>query len=471
MARVLFIQNFWFEYLGTMILSSLLKQHGHSVDLVISNNPDTIVEYINDNPVDIVGAYTISGSHTWVTDVFETIKSVSEALTLAGGPHPTFFPEFVLEPSVDAVCVGEGEGAILDIAECITQGNDIKDVKNVYTKSNGQIRSNPLRPLLENLDSLPYPDRDLYYDKYPILGNSPSKHFITGRGCPFNCRFCSNKAYKNLYCGLGRMVRRPNPQKICDEINDARSKHPLQSVRFDDEVFLMDEVWLLDFLDRYKKEVGLPFSCLIRADIATPKSIAAMKSAGCYIAYFGIESGNDYIRNQILGKNITRTQIIETARLLRKHRIKIGTFNMVGMPGETFENAWETVRLNQLIRSDYPWCSIIQPYPGTELEQMARKMGVLDSDYGVNSLNQSYFNDTVLKNPDAEQLVVLQKLFYLAVRFPEMERLVRWAAKRGSCNLLIQHLFNLTYAWRYSKTYKMPLGELLKRALLWKDSY
>ncbi len=196
-----------------------------------------------------------------------------------------------------------------------------------------------------------------------------------------------------------------------------------------------------------------------------------MRNAGCYIAYFGIESGNDYIRNQILGKNIDRQQIIDTAKMLRKNGIKIGTFNMVGMPGETFENAWETVRLNQIIHSDYPWCSIIQPYPGTELEAYARQTGVLSPGYGVDSLSQSYFNDTVLQNPDSEALVVLQKLFYLAVRFPELEKTIRWAARKNSRNMLIQALFNLTYAWRYSKTYKMPLHELIRRAFLWKKNY
>jgi anaerobic magnesium-protoporphyrin IX monomethyl ester cyclase len=471
MARILFVQNFWFEFLGTMILSSLLKQHGHSVDLLIENNPDTIARYVKTENPDIVSAYTISGSHKWVAEVFSTIKTISNALTLAGGPHPTFFPEFVLDPSVDAVCIGEGEGAFIDIADRVQRGLDIQDIENIQTADNGKIRANPLRPLLNDLNDLPFPDRELYYKKYSILRNSPSKHFITGRGCPFNCTFCSNKAYKKLYCGLGRMVRRPDPEKICAEINNTRNCYPLKSVRFDDEVFLLDESWLLEFLDRYKKDIGLPFSCLIRADIATPKSVTAMKSAGCYIAYFGIESGNDYIRNQILGKNITRNQIIDTARLLQKNRIKIGTFNMVGMPGETFENAWETVRLNQIVGSDYPWCSIIQPYPGTELEKLARKWGVLDSDYGVNSLNQSYFNDTVLKNSDADSLVVLQKLFYLAVRLPRLEKLIRWTARRGSCNPIVQNLFNLTYAWRYSKTYKMPFWELLKRALLWKDNY
>jgi anaerobic magnesium-protoporphyrin IX monomethyl ester cyclase len=471
MARILFIQNFWFEFLGTMTLSSLLKQQGHAVDLLIENNPDAIAEYVTSNPQDVVGAYTISGSHKWVVDAFTRIKQCSNALTLAGGPHPTFFPEFVEEKAVDAICIGEGEGALLDIAECIDNGQDISGIRNIGTMQNGSAKINPLRPLVSNLNDLPYPDRDLYYRKYALLRNSPSKHFITGRGCPFNCTFCSNKAYKELYTGLGKMVRQPSPEKICREINVIRKSYPLKSVRFDDEVFLLDEPWLLEFLELYKKDVDLPFSCLIRADIATPTAIRAMKAAGCYIAYFGIESGNDYIRNQILGKHIERSQIIDTARLLRENKIKIGTFNMVGMPGETFENAWETVHLNQIIQSDYPWCSIIQPYPGTDLEKYARTRGVLDESYGVNSLNQSYFNDTVLKNPESESLVVLQKLFYLAVRFPGLENVIRWTAKHGSRNRFIQALFNLTYAWRYSRTYKMPFLELLKRAWLWKDNY
>lgn len=274
-----------------------------------------------------------------------------------------------------------------------------------------------------------------------------------------------------VYSGLGTMVRQPAPEKVCLEIQSVRDRFPLKSVRFDDEVFLLDTHWLIDFLDRYGRDIGLPFSCLIRADTATPDMIEAMKKAGCYIAYFGLESGNDYIRNQVLGKKVERQQIIDTARLLRQNKIKIGTFNMVGMPGETFENAWETIRLNQIIRSDYPWCSIIQPYPGTELEAFARSMGVLDASYGVDNLNQSYFNRSVIRNPDAEALIVLQKLFYIAVRWPSFGPLIRRIARNHPDTWLTRALFNITYAWRYSKTYKMPFYEIVKRARLWKQNY
>lgn len=471
MAKILFIQNFWFEFLGTMVLSSLLKQHGHTADLLIEDKPEKVADYVAATRPDVVGAYSVSGPHNWVTRTFEAVKRKSRVITLAGGPHPTFFPDFVSHPSIDAICIGEGEGAILEIAEAIDRHDSIRSIRNIWSHDNGQVIKNPLRPLLSDLNSLPHPDRDLYYRKYSILGKSPSKHFITGRGCPFNCTFCSNKSYKSLYQGLGTMVRQPDPEKICSEITETRKRYPLKAVRFDDEVFLLDENWLIDFLALYRKHVHLPFSCLIRADIASPKSIEAMREAGCYIAYFGIESGNDYIRNRILGKNIERQQIIDTARMLRKNKIRIGTFNMVGMPGETAENVWETIRLNQIIRSDYPWCSIIQPYPGTELESTARKMGVLDADFGVDSLNQSYFNDTVIQNPESDALIILQKLFYLAVRFPGLERTIRWATRRNPKNPLIQSIFNLTYAWRYSKTYKMPFLELARRAWLWKKNY
>lgn len=471
MARILFIQNFWFEFLGTMVLSSVLKSHGHEVDLIIENDIQKIADYTEKYKPDIIGAYTVSGSHSWVSNAFTAAKDRFPALTIAGGPHPTFFPDFIREPGVDVVCIGEGEEALVELVESIEKGEKNTDIDNLWFHIDDRIIKNPLRTLIADLNTLPNPDRELYYAKYPILRESPSKHFITGRGCPFNCTFCSNKAYKDLYHGLGAMVRQPSPEKIVKEIKSIKETYTLKSVRFDDEVFLLNEEWLLEFLKRYKQEVDLPFSCLIRADLATPTMINAIRKAGCYIAYFGIESGNDHIRNTILGKNVKRQEIIDTARLLRQNGIKIGTFNMVGMPGETFENAWETVRINQIIRSDYPWCSIIQPYPGTELEVFARHMGVLDADYGVDNLNQSYFNNSVIKNPHAKSLVVLQKLFYIAVRFPWLSPLVKRLAENHSDNIITRTIFNLTYAWRYSKTYKMPPLELIKRALLWKDNY
>ena len=470
MARVLFVQNFWFEYLGTMILSAVLKKAGHTVDLVIDSDAARIARYARTFQPDLVAMYCVSGSHAWVTRTLKNLKESIPVRTIVGGPHATYFPEIIEEEGVDIVCRGEGEGAFSELAERIDHHESFNDIRNLWVKTDTRITRNPIRPLIENLDALPFPDRDLYY-KYDILKTSPSKHFITGRGCPFACTFCCNKAYKEIYQGLGTMIRRADPARVCEEIRAVADRYPLESVRFDDEVFLLDHDWAVDFLKRYATEIHLPFSCLIRADLTNPAIVRAMKDAGCYIAYFGIESGNDRIRNQVLGKNISRDQIRQTAWLLRKHGIRIGTFNMVGMPGESFENAWETVRLNQEIRSDYPWCSIIQPYPGTELERQAKNGGFLDPEYGVADLTQSYFNNTVLDNPDAQAIVALQKLFYLAVKFPSLSGIIRKMARSGRYGGLHRWIFNITYAYRYSKTYRMPFTELVRRALLWKANY
>lgn len=470
MARILFVQNFWFEYLGTMILSAVLKKEGHSVDLIIESDVKRIIEKTQRFRPDIVAMYAVSGSHAWVTSTLRQLKDTASVLTVVGGPHATYFPEMIRESGVDIVCRGEGEGAFCELAHRLDRKEPFDNIQNLWVKSDHEISRNPLRPLIENLDDLPFPDRDLYY-QFDILKSSPSKHFITGRGCPFNCTFCCNKAYKSIYHGLGTMVRRADPARVCDEIQSVKNAYPLKSVRFDDEVFLLDTDWASRFLSLYKKQINLPFSCLIRADLTSEAIIRAMKDAGCYIAYFGIESGNDRIRNEVLGKNISRDQIRETAWLLRKYGIRIGTFNMVGMPGETFEDAWETVRLNQEIRSDYPWCSIIQPYPGTELEQRAKTDGFLDPEYGVNDLTQSYFNNTVLDNPDARAIVTLQKLFYIAVKWPGLSGLIHRIARKGSNAAIYRWIFNVTYAYRYSKTYRMPFWELVKRALLWRANY
>ncbi len=470
MARVLFIQNFWFEYLGIMVLSAVLKQSGHQVDLLVESKQENMDAFISRFNPDIIGMCVVSGSHNWAVETMKELKQRHRFVSILGGPHPTFFPEIVREEGIDAICIGEGEEAILELAEKVDNGEDYSGIRNLWVKSGGEIHRNPVRKLLQDLNHLPDPDRTLYY-KYKILRSSPSKHFITGRGCPFNCTFCCNKAYKEIYQGLGQMVRRPEPEKVCREITSVKEKYPLKSVRFDDEVFLLQPDWLMVFLDRYRAEVGLPFSCLIRADLTTEPLVRAMKRAGCYIAYFGIESGNAHIRNDILGKNISKDQIIHTAYLLRKYGIKIGTFNMVGMPGETIENAWETVKLNRLIRADYPWCSIIQPYPGTDLARKAKAMGFLDENYGVNQLRQSYFNDSVIQNRDISKLVVLQKLFYIAVKYPSLDFLTEWLINAADTQFLARWLFNITFAYRYSKTYKMPFWEVLKRALLWRDSY
>ncbi len=461
MARIAFIQRFWFEFMGTMYISALLKQHNHHVELFIEGGEDDIVGTLRAYNPDIIGIYCTTGEHRWACSMLLKLKKALSATAIMGGPHPTFFPEVIEQRGIDMICIGEGEYAMLELAEAIDNGGKIDNIRNLWVNTGNGVIKNPLRPLLHDLDILPLPDRELYYSRYPFLCKSPSKHFITGRGCPYNCTFCFNSRYRSLYKGLGKMTRHHSVDKAIAMITSTMKRYPLKQVRFDDEIFGLDQRWLFDFLDEYKNKVGLPYSCLIRANLIAEPIIVAMARSGCHVAYFGIESGDDHLRNEVLQKGISREQILSTARLLRKYGIKIGSFNMLGLPGETLEKAFETIKINQQANIDYPWSSIVQPYPRTELEDYCLKRGYLKENYTLDDFSSSYFSDSIIKNDDINALVNLQKLFYLPIRFPWLTGIIKRLVKLRR-NIVFEGIFFLTYIYRYSRTYLIPLDRVLR---------
>jgi len=364
MARISFIQNLSYEYLGVMYLSSLLKSKGHEVDCFIEHGQgiDRLVkEAARFNP-DIAGFSCTTGVHRWSLCVASRIKKIKpEVKVLFGGPHPTFFPEIIEEAPVDMICRGEGEYALLEAADRLDERNDLSTIDNLWVKKNGQIFRNEVRPLIENLDELPFPDRNLYVRKYPFLHKS-QKAFMVGRGCPFSCAYCFNHAFKKLYHHKGLFVRYRSPENIIAEIKAVKAQTPFRTVYFQDDTFGLDKDWSKGFLAQYAKQLRLPFICLLRADAADEELIRSLKQSGCTRVFFGVETGSENLRKMILKKEISDEQIFQTASLLKKYRIRFRTYNMFGLPNETLEEAFKTVRLNIKIKTDYPWSSLFQPF-------------------------------------------------------------------------------------------------------------
>ena len=161
MAKIVFLQRLYYEYGGPMILSAVLKNSGHSVNLLIGENANYFLNKIKD--VDVLAFSTMTGMHQWAIKIASEIKKEKDILTVFGGPHPTYFPEVIESSAVDVICLGEGEYPMLDIANAIDNREDLSHIQNLWVKKNGKIYKNAIRPLIENLDILPFPDRELYY--------------------------------------------------------------------------------------------------------------------------------------------------------------------------------------------------------------------------------------------------------------------------------------------------------------------
>jgi len=205
--KILFIQHDVFKNYGTMILSAILKKNGHKCDTVIDCLEKDLMKKIKSINPDIIGFSITSPRYSWTKDSAKRIKSEFRKPIVVGGPHPTFVPVIINEDFIDIVCRGEGEDAIVELLDKLENGEDITKIRNLWVKKRDKIYKNPIRNLIENLDSIPYADRDLYR-KYSLLRNQNIDVFMTSRGCPYNCAFCLNKRYNELYKSKGKVLRR-----------------------------------------------------------------------------------------------------------------------------------------------------------------------------------------------------------------------------------------------------------------------
>lgn len=460
MAKILFIQNIWTDLLGVLGISSFLKSKGHESKIIIEVRPRKIMDEIRLFSPHIVGFSCMTGMHLWALETAKAVKEMKKGtFILFGGPHATLYPKIIESPPIDGICLGEGEYAALELAEAIDKKTSFAETPNLWIKDNGGIIKNKMRPLISNLDELPFPDRS-HYKKYDYFRKNTLGFFMAGRGCPYDCAFCFNMSLSKMQ--PGKYIRYRSPLNLMAEIEEYRREYPLKRIHFHDDTFILDKKWLFNFLAIYRDKIKIPFSCCLRANLADEEIIRALKESRCDLVSFGIEHGNEVIRKKLLKKNISNEQIVNTANLLKKYGVRFKTFNMMGFPDETLEDAYETVMLNQKIKPDYPWCSIFTPYPGTELGDYAINHEFVAPDFNIDKIPNSYLEKSVIIQDNINHLVNLQKFFYPAVKLPAILPIVKKIALLplgGFYNLV----FSAFYIYKYIyKMYKMSISEALK---------
>ena len=444
MKTVLFIYKYeYLEPLGIMSLAAVLRQAGHRCEFLDLTFERDLSRRVKESRPDIVAYSITTGRHAFYQKLNLALKAECGFLALFGGPHATFFPEFIQENGVDVLCRGEGEGAIVDLTNALDAGADIRGILNLWVKDGGTIHRNPLRPLIADLDTLPFVARDLL-DKYEHYRRLHRRMILTGRGCPYRCTYCFNHSYNELYKGHGPVVRKRSVGHVIRELLEVRARHNPRRFQFVDDTFILDRDWCVEFCDRYAREVRLPFIAYARVNLVTEDLVRRLKDAGCVTILYAIESGNDRIRNEILKRNISREQTLQAATLFRQHGLRTYAQNMVGLPDETLATALETVALNAACRPDYAWCSIFQPYPMTDLWTYCRDKGYLSGE----EFDDTYYKKSILNIPHRAQIARLHHLFSLAVSVSWVRRLLPVLVKLPLTGFyyLVWHLHR---AWCY----------------------
>lgn len=464
MAKLLFLQNHEAEFLGPMYISAELKCAGHDCLLAVGNNIEDFTSVIEAYVPDAVAFSVMTGGHLWALEMAGKVRALSKAIIIMGGPHPTFLPSVASHPDIDFAVRGEGEQTMLDILNRIAAGEAIGGIPNVLYKENGKVVETPVRPLVEDLDEIAMADRSLY----DVLGEKRDKRvqrLITARGCPFDCAFCFQGSMRKLYAGKGRLLRVRRAEKVIEECLYLKHERGAEVIFFADDCFGVDRKWLYPFLKAYRAEVGLPFVCLARADLIAQDDVYAqsLADAGCESVFFGIETGNERLRNDVLHKRLSNADIIVAADRLHAAGIKFRTYNILGLPGETLEDAFSTVELNIRIKADYPWCSIFAPYPGTPLASEAMRQGVLSSTFNEDDMTESFFVGSALKMPHIREMENLQKFFQTLVLWPWTMPLVRRLIRLRP-NILFSLWFGFVYFLLYIKSERRSFWATLRFA-------
>ncbi|MBT3294101.1 MAG: B12-binding domain-containing radical SAM protein [Verrucomicrobia bacterium] len=432
------------EPYGIMCLSPHLKAAGHSVRLYEAED-SALVDKVAEYEPQVIAYSVCTGSDRYYIALNRYLKQHLTFVSVFGGPHPTFFPEMIHEAGVDAICRGEGDHAFTDFCNALESSGYLVPVANFAIKQKGQVERCPPRPLIENLDALPFPDRDLYYTFSPEVSAHRVRSFLAARGCPFKCSYCFNPSMDALYEGTWHSPRIRSVGSLVDEIEGVAKKHATEFVAFRESIFPLKLAWLEEFAREYPARVGVPFYCHLRLDLLNKENVALLAKAGCHSVNVGIETGNEEIRRTLLGRNMTNETMINACRLLRQHGIKILANNMLGLPGGTLENDIETLKLNQRCKPDYALAMLWQPYPGTGLAKYAIANGHYKGD--GTDLDFTYYDHSHLEFRSAKEkrrIENLQKLFAPAVALPSLTPLVKLMTHLPS-NPIFKAIFGTMY--------------------------
>ncbi|MCK5707872.1 MAG: B12-binding domain-containing radical SAM protein [Candidatus Aureabacteria bacterium] len=382
--KILFIINILGETepMGVMQLSSILIKSGHKTQLAVIEKNEVIKKIEEFNP-DILAFSMMSVDYRIMMELNAEIRNKYNIFTIIGGPHATFDAQLIEKNGIDAVCVGEGDEALLDVVNALESNKDINDISNIITKSN---RKPIVRDLYSDLDKLPLIDRDLLY-RYTEMSRLPIKGIYTSRGCPFTCSYCFNDRYSGLYKKKGKYRRRRSVDSIIEEAKEVKNKYRVDMFRISDDVFVLKaDFWLEEFAIRWSTEIKTPFYCLLRPEVITDKMAKLLNKAGCYSVHLAIEAGNDNLRRNLLKRNTSDQQIIRAYEICKKYKINTFSAAMLGLPYTDEREDIETLELMIKCKPKQPNFGIFMPYPGTALGDHCIKDKLVD----LNENNEWY---------------------------------------------------------------------------------
>lgn len=415
-----------FSY-GIGSMSAMLKRAGHTTELLYIESLDEaeLVRRITPSTA-LVAVSSTTDQFALAKQAIAWIEKRFDIPVVLGGTHATVAPEEAIRTDgLLGICVGEGDEAIVDLAQALDRHEDVSHIRNFWFRKGNSVIRNEVRPLVRDLDSLPFPDRSIFdYQSLLDLNYQDGAEFMVGRGCPFHCAFCINQKLQDLYRDKGPFVRFRSVDNVIAEIKAVtRDYTNIRKITFQDDILGLNKTWLAEFSAHYGREIRIPFRCNIRADGVNEEILSLLKQAGCAELWVGVECGNETLRNSLLNKQISTQTIINAFRLIRSFNIASKAFNMIGLPGETPQNIEETFQLNKTIKPDIRSVTIFRPYPGTALYDYCAEKNWIS-----NRMVSGYWEESILDQPtlSKEDTYFYQLMFYYEMKCPSLAGLMRW---------------------------------------------
>lgn len=461
------------ERLGLQILAAIAEEEDFDVWLYRLDSIDKteLMRQIEKIKPDIIAYSAMTYEHNALHSLNKKLKSGLGFISIFGGPHYTFNPEEIhAHEQIDIVCVGEGERAFRALLRCVKNDEDYSGIPNLSVRCGNSVKENPVAPLIDNLDEVPFANRRIVpLDEKGHRHLGRTRAVMIGRGCPYQCTYCFNAAYNQIYGGNSRrVVRWRSVGNVISEMVAIKNASTIDYLSIeDDAINLLPDDYIYEFCERYKREVSIPFSAQFRANLIDENTIRALNDAGMRWANCGIETGNEFVANNLLKRRVTNEQIINTFRVFDKYGIKSFSQNMVGLPVEDpVADALKTIALNIKAKVRYAHFTILLPFPKTPIERYCIEYGYLPpgGSSQLQDITPSVFTKTILRFPnpkDGKRVTNLHKFCSIAVRFPFLIPFVKLLIKLPP-NRLFQYIYFFWYAYnRTVAPYKIKLSPSL----------
>lgn len=428
--------------LGLLYIGAVLEREGHEVEIVpadvVKLSWHQIEKKIQEYQADIIGVTSTTENRFQSFKLIKIAKKTRpEALTILGGPHASMAAEDCLAhiPELDLVVRGEGEITMRELCAVLEDANDLKAVEELPGLSfrrGGHVRSNPPRPPIRHLDSLPHPAFHLVpFEEYnfrfevPGRGLLPAVNMMTSRGCPFDCNFCATPI------NWGRTVRMRSPENVVDEIDFLVQTYGVKVIFFFDDTFNANAKRVERICDLLlERELDIFWKCDVRLDLIDKPLLAKMKTAGLFHLSFGLEAASERVRNEIVHKKVDLQDFHRLVNWCNELDIIPNAFFIFSHPTETWEEAQETIQIIEQYKDRIESSiAILHIYPGTPLEKTARAQGLLPPDFTWTKKHPS----KVITLPTAQGDVplYLDKLSWFQVS----ELMFRWSFSGGRISI------------------------------------